>query len=205
MQNIRLVALVTALVLPVGLAGCTDIRQTDPDRTANEQLLISTAADKAIAEMDFSGLGGRSVFLDTEFFESYDKPYVVGTFRSRIAELGGNLASERRKADIVVEIRSGALSINQELFYVGIGGFEVPVPLSEAVDLPLATIYEDFNRTAIAKFAAVTLSAEEGRLIEKVGPVYGLAWIDQDAILGLGWDTANTLPKDVQNNLRPKE
>lgn len=205
MQKLKSYAITSVVLLSAALGGCTDVRQTNPDRTANEQLLISTAADKAIAQMNFAGLEGESVFLDTEFFESYDKPYVVGTFRSRIAEQGGFLAADRKKADYIVEVRSGALSINQELFYVGIGGFEVPIPLSEAVDLPLATVYEDFDRTAIAKFGAVTLSAEDGRLIESVGPVYGLAWMDKDAILGFGWDTANTLPKSIQDNPRPGE
>lgn len=205
MRHKQIIAISIALALIAALAGCTDLRQTEPDRTANEQLLISTAADKAIAQIDFGDLREQSVFLETEYLESYDKPYVIGTFRARIAQQGGYLASDREKAKYIVEIRSGALSINRELFYIGFGGFEVPIPLSEAVELPLATLYEDFDRTAIAKFAAVTLAAEDGRMIQSVGPVYGLAWMDEDSVLGFGWDTSNTLPKTLQDNPRPAE
>ncbi|NIR59558.1 MAG: hypothetical protein GWO02_08565, partial [Gammaproteobacteria bacterium] len=103
------------------------------------------------------------------------------------------LVSEKEQADYIVEIRSGALSINRRSDYIGLGGFSVPTPSTVPVQLPQANLYADNDRTGLAKFSASVYRAEDGLLASVVGPVYGVAWIDQDAILGVGWRNTNTL------------
>lgn len=101
-------------------------------------------------------------------------------------------------------MRAGARSTNKRTDYVGFGGFEVPVPFSEAVTLPLASLYEDYDRTGIAKIAATTYAAESGTLVQATGPVYGLSWIDRDQVLGVAWWDNNLLPEDVATEMRPQ-
>lgn len=186
------------------LSACSEVRETEPDRTANEQLLISTAADHAVKRLDFGFPPGAPVYLDAAYFESYDKPYVLGLLRTEVAQQKGALVGNRGQADYVVEVRAGALSINRSKDYFGIGGFDVPVPLSETYSMPLASLYEDHERTGIAKLAATTYEADSGKLISVSGPVYGLSWMDRDAILGIGWRDSNILPKQVEKDARPR-
>lgn len=186
------------------LSACSEVRETEPGRTANEQLLISTAADHAAKRLDFGFPAGAAVFLDAAYFESYDKPYVLGLLRTEVARQEGALVGHRGQADYVVEVRSGALSVNRSKDYFGIGGFDVPVPLSETYSMPLASIYEDHDRTGIAKLAATTYEADSGKLVRVSGPVYGLSWMDRDAILGIGWRDSNILPKHVEKDSRPR-
>ena len=97
----------------IGLAaGCHTIRQTDPPRTASEELLISTAADRAMTNEDFSWLKGKKIFVEDKYFESFDKGYAVSLIREHLSSAGGLLTATNDKADFIVEIRSGALSIN---------------------------------------------------------------------------------------------
>jgi len=56
----------------LALCGCTTERQTDPARTATEQLLILTAADRAANKLALQISKGSQVFLDATNFEGID-------------------------------------------------------------------------------------------------------------------------------------
>src|SRR5262245_27304100 len=97
-------------VLSIFLPGCVMTRITEPPRSAVEQLLISTAADRSLGLASFDLFKGKKVFIDATYFESYDKPYVIGTLRDLLSTQGALLTTNATVADIVVEPRSGALS-----------------------------------------------------------------------------------------------
>lgn len=187
-----------------GVSACTEVRETSPERTANEQLLISTAADEAIERLNFGLPQDAEVYLETRYLESYDRDYVIAALRSEVAKQSAALVSNREEASHVVEVRAGALSTNKRTDYVGFGGFEVPVPFSEAVTLPLASLYKDYSRTGIAKLAATTYAAESGALVHAAGPVYGLSWVDRNQVLGVGWWDNNLLPRKIDEEMRPR-
>lgn len=191
-----------AVALSAALAGCTEVRRTQPDRTATEQLLISTAADNAVEKLEIGAPEGAAVFLDTQYYKSYDEGYVLGAVRERLAEQGMRLVGSRQKAEYAVEIRSGALSINQRRDFAGFGGFEAPIPLSEAVEIPELAVFESLDRTGLAKMALATYSLPDGRLVSETGPVYGLSWLDKNQLFGVGWRDENLLPEDVEERRR---
>lgn len=201
-MSLRALAALFAILLT--LAGCSEIRETEPERAANEQLLISAAADSAVEKLDFTALAGRSVYLDASYFESYDKGYALGATRAKLALDGARLAEAREDAAYVVELRSGALSLNNDRFYIGIGGFKVPIPFSDSVDIPRATFYEDYDRTAIAKFGVLIVSRADGTIVGEPRTVYGLAWIDRDTLLVHSWTDKTILPDDVEAIIRPR-
>ena len=183
-------------VLAVLVAGCTEIRRTEPERGANEQLLLSTAADEAIARMDFGVSDGQRVYLDARYFDSYDRAYAVGTFRSALLAEGAYLVSNQTDAEVIVEVRSGALSTTRRDFLFGLPAVEVPIPTTTTLETPEIALWKELDRTGIAKFAA-TVYRSDGGLIREIGPVYGLSWLDRNNIVGIGWDVRNTQPADV--------
>ncbi|MBK1698761.1 DUF6655 family protein [Rhodovibrio salinarum] len=188
-------AVVFAL-LALMIAGCTDIRRTEPERGANEQLLLSTAADEAIKRMEFSLDDGSRVYLDGRYFDSYDRAYAVGALRSALLAQGAHLVSNRGDAEVIVEVRSGALSTTRRDFLVGFPAIEIPVPTTTSLETPELALWKELDRTGIAKFAATVYHADGG-LIREVGPVYGLSWLDRNHIVGIAWDVRNTQPDDV--------
>lgn len=191
----------TALI--VASVGCSEIRETAPERTANEQLLISTAADRAIDRLTFGVPVDGRAFLETKHFASYDSAYVIGGIRQKMAREGVHLVESPDQAAFIVEIRSGALSINQRRDYVGIGGFEMPIPLSDAVQLPMASLYEEDTHTGLAKFIVTTYDAETRDFLHSSGPVFGISWIDESTLVGIGWRDTNVVPEKFENQPRP--
>ena len=108
------------LSVTLALFGCTTERQTDPARTATEQLLISTAADRAANKLALQIPRNSQVFVDAADFEGVDSKYAIAAIRAHLIENGAKLVDDRAKADTIVEIRAGALSVNQDQMLVGI-------------------------------------------------------------------------------------
>ena len=183
------------VLLAIGTAGCSYVRETQPERTATEQLLISTAADHAIEHLDVALAPGARVWLDASEFEAYDKGYVLGTLRSHLLTRGAALVPDRKTADVVVEVRSGALSIDNSSNLVGMPAFKVPVPLAGDFELPELALFKRNEQVGIAKLALFVYDAKDGRYVDAVGPAYGLSWKNRWSVLGVGWTVTNVEPE----------
>lgn len=72
------------------------------------------------------------------------------------------------------------------------------------VTQPQASLYADHDRTGLAKPTAAVRRTEDRALVAVEGPVYGLSWMDQDAVLGIGWENTNILPPELTDNARPR-
>src|ERR1043165_3751701 len=133
--------------------GCSQASMTNPARSATEQLLLSTAADRAIKKIPFSQFKNRRVFVDGAFFEGYDSKYVLGAIREAASRAGGLLQSDIGKSDVVIEVRSGAYSIDSGSSLVGIPELGVPAPVAGAIHTPELALYKSSRQDALAKFA----------------------------------------------------
>jgi hypothetical protein len=190
------------LVLPLllivcAVTGCTSARETMPQRSATEQLLISTAADHAVEDIDLNIVPGTKVFVDATNFEGTDSKYAIGSLRDRILQLGGHLVNERALADTVVEIRSGALSIDQTQTLVGIPKFDVPIPLAGPLGFPEIALFKKSERRGVAKFAATSYGVKEGESQGSTGPRYGFShdthWV---LLFFFSWSSSDVLPEE---------
>jgi hypothetical protein len=193
---------VPVLILLFAVTGCTSSRETIPQRSATEQLLISTAADHAVEEIDLNIPRGAKVFVDATNFEGTDSKYAIGALRDRILRLGGHLVSERVLADTIVEIRSGALSVDQSQTLVGIPQFDVPIPLAGPLGFPEIALFKKSERRGVAKFAATSYGVKEGEAQDSTGPRYGFShdthWV---LLFFFSWGSGDVLPEE--NKERP--
>lgn len=195
MRRVALIALSAVLVL----GGCTSSRESSPKRTATEQLLISKAADEAAAQMALPLPKGARIFVDAGNFEGTDGKYAIGAIRERLLELGARLVAERPKADVVVEIRSGALSVDEHRTLFGIPESEIPVPLTGDVTLPEIALFKRKEQQGIAKFAATAYDAKKGNLIGSTEPKFGFSYRRQWVVLlFVGWTTDNLIPEESE-------
>lgn len=199
----RVLFLVGILALSV-CAGCTTTRQTDPQRSATEQLLISTAADHAADEIKLDISSGSKVFVDATNFEGTDSKYAIAAIRDRILQLGGRLVADRGQADVVVEIRAGALSVDQSQTLVGIPQFDIPIPLAGPLGFPEIALFKKSERRGVAKFAATSYGAKAGEGQDSSGPRYGFShdthWV---LLFFFSWSTEDLLPEaDQEKGLR---
>src|SRR5262249_54668605 len=126
----QLLTAAVLLAVPAALAACSLYRDTEPPRTATEQLLISSAADRMGINLGSNMQPGTKVFVDPSLVEGLDTKYTIGVIRDRLMKAGGRMVAKKEDADIVVEPRIGAQSIDQDGVLVGIPSFSVPIPLS---------------------------------------------------------------------------
>jgi hypothetical protein len=192
-----------ALILAMlALGACTTTRETSPQRSATEQLLISTAVDRAVEGMDLKIPQGTKVFLDAEQLEGSDGKYAAGAMKDRLLRDGASLVGDRGKADAVVEIRAGALSIDDKQTLVGIGSFDVPVPLAgQAAKIPEIAVYKQKERVGVAKIAAIGYRTGDGKLIDSTGQQFGYSHEDEQVVLFFFTWRSSDLPQEKTDSL----
>ena len=95
----------------VPLAGCGTMKS----RAATEQLLVSDAVDRSVAQIDFSILANQKVYLDTKYLQpmeavgAVNSNYIISSLRQQMVCSKCLLQDSPEAADIIVEARVGAL------------------------------------------------------------------------------------------------
>lgn len=191
--------LVIALLLSSVILGCTTTNQTTPERSATEQLLISKAADDAAAKLVLDVPTGTKVWIDDSRFEGIDGKYAIGAIRESILKQGFQVVDKASAADVIVEIRAGALSIDESDMLFGIRSFEVPIPLSAAPRIPEIALFKRDKKEGVAKIAALAYDAEDGTLIAASDPTFGFSHRTRwNVLLFISWTTSNIIPEDAR-------
>jgi len=129
-------------------AGCATRKLSTTSRTAIEQLLLSTAVDKALAKFDMPMLKGSKVFVDFANLKGIDIEYLQVALRARVARQGAILVTKAEDADYVMEVASGALAMEDKSSLVGIPS--LPVPQAPTA-LPEIALFKTIEQTAIMK------------------------------------------------------
>lgn len=194
-----------SLFLPAALCllltACSTQRGTEPARTATEQLLFSTAAERAADKLAFSLPEGSKVFVDPAYAEGTDSKYLLGTIRDRLLRKGSDLVDDKGKADIVIEPRIGAISVDRDKTLFGIPDFGVPIPLAGQVQMPEIALFKRDTQQGVIKVAATAYDAKTGLLIQSLDPVYGFAHKKEwAALIFFSWDTNDLVPEPARQD-----
>jgi len=160
-----------------------------------EQLLISAATDRAAeAVAEALSLDSR-IYVDGQYLDGYDKPYALGALRDAFLRHGARMAQTRIDADVVVEVRAGALSVDSASSMLGVPSISVPIPLSDIVETPELSIFKKALSQGVAKLAATAFDRETGVLVASSGPKLGFSSkTDWTLLLLLTWETTDILP-----------
>jgi hypothetical protein len=190
-----------ALAAALLLDGCTRVRVTEPEQTATEQLLVSSAVDHALAAIKPPIPPGSKVYVDSEFFDT-DKvvlpKYTIAAVRDLILHSGGDLVADRASADLVVELRNGAQSINHKTLLVGIPALPIPIPLAGTVKTPEIALFKHDEQRGISKVALTIYGAKTGALAGSTAPVFGASHnTDWTVLLLFNWTTQNIMPENI--------
>ncbi len=159
--------------LTCSLTGCGRFRETHPARTATEQALISSSADRAITSMPLEFAEGRNVHIDASLLDAYDKPYVVARFRKALLDAGARIVTEAGASDMTLEISSGALSTTQREFLIGIPEIPIPVPAAETFVLPELALFKVVYNRGRAKLLVNAIDTETGAQTAHVDTALG--------------------------------
>ena len=180
------------LVLLLGsAAGCVNKqRMTDPTRSVGEQLLFSTAIDRALSELDLEAIGrlkGFKVYLSTVYLQTLDQEYLVGSLRDLLLSSGVLVVDDIAQAEMIVEVRSGANSLDSASVTAGIAEDQaLPNPVTGApVALPELAFFKKQNNVSLTKVALVAYHADSREHIFSSGTLLGGAYDRHYQFLGL--------------------
>jgi hypothetical protein len=171
---------------------------TEPQRSAAEQLLLSTVSDRAAQSVSLNAFANKKVYFSTNYFDSYDSKYAMGTVRDALSRAGALLVDDEYDAEIVVEARSGALSIDRADSLLGIPAMGLPVPLAGSVSIPEIALYKSNKQYSLAKFALLAYSRESGAHYFSSGPMIGRAYLYYYKFLGFISYTSTDVPEKTK-------
>ena len=170
------------------MTGCSTSQMTNPPRSVTEQLLLSTAMDRALTNGNFSFVAGKRVFLDNTYFDSYDAKYMMGDIRDALSRAGARMVDDMTNSDIIVQPRSGGLSIDDNETLVGVPKTAAPVPLAGAVSLPEIALYKSDTQHSIAKIALLAYETKSRLHVYSSGGMDGKSYNKYYKVLGfLSW------------------
>ena len=173
-------------MVAIGLmsTGCHTSKLTEPPRTVAEMVMLSHAADQAIAQLDLDPLQGKKVFLDASYFESVDGKYVIGALREAIAIHGGILVDQLDASQWVMELRNRGLGMDTRSALFGLPAMEIPVPFAGRVASPELALYKANLADSIASFAVVVYDRQEGLMLATATKGEGMSKFNQYQLLG---------------------
>jgi len=156
------------------LVGCGTTRSSDSARTATEQMLMSSAIDKAINEINLQPLAGKEIYLDTDrLLGLVDQNYLVSTLRQAMFANGVILKPDRASAKYIVEARAGVLGTNSSSVMIGVPATQLPALGGAVPGMPSAIPEVPFAKTTrqagIAKVALFAYNQQTGKPIWQSG------------------------------------
>lgn len=163
-----------AVGLALLLGACASTSETNPARTATEQLLVARAADRAVEGLILPIPTGSRVFVDDAWFRAENAAYAVSAIRNALSDAGYALAASKAEADAVFELRVGALSLEQMRRVVGLPDMRVPINDSfNVVSIPELSIYSRRDRVGVAEFSGFLYEPRTGAPLGAVLPMTG--------------------------------
>lgn len=187
------------LLIPM-LVGCGTTRMTDTQRAASEMLLVSQAIDNAVAQLDFTTLQGRCVFLDTQYLDgTVDKGYLISSLRQHLLESGALIQEDRLKSTYVVEPRSGAVGTDKHSLLIGSPQVTLPsitpVPITS---IPEIALVKKTDQKGVAKIAVFAYNRQTGRALWQSGTVEANSTLKDTWVFGAGPFSRGTIRKETE-------
>lgn len=216
-----------ALLLPglVLCGGCTTIRVVDPPRTADLDFLLTGAAEQAVNQLSVEPLRDRLVFVDTQWLVPTIRPtvatqlenelarqpqpeylFLIGELRARLLKSGVRLVDTKEKAQVVLEIRAGALSANHLEYLLGLPASLIPASVGGGLtggstggtgvtlNTPELSILKSTKQYGWASVSYVAYWADSGELLAVSGPFNGKTSREDYWIFGIGPRTTGNIP-----------
>jgi hypothetical protein len=189
---------------------CSTIRVTDPTETADQEFLESEATRLAINQIATDQLRDRKVFVDPTYlaivqentpplsFKQVPQPYLflLAELRAKLLLSGARLVDKKEDADIVVEARTGGISVNHYELLVGLASITIPTEgvASIPITTPELAILKSTKQYGYASVAFVAYWRDTGEIAASSGPFVGRTAREDYWILGFGPNTVGNIP-----------
>lgn len=180
----------------VGLSACNNTRQSNTARTATEQLLIANSIDQSLDKVDFSPLAEASVFVEEKYLDCVDKGYLIASIRHRLLRQGAGIAPKPEEADVILEVRAGAIGTDLSSSFLGVPEITLPGMLT----LPEVKMVSKDAQKAAAKIGLVAYDAKTKRLLGEGGVSNSFSDETNTFVFGMGPWQDGTLRDELNHS-----
>jgi hypothetical protein len=177
------------------LAGCATIKRSDTARTGLEQLLISSAIDRALGGIDWSPIRGAAVFVETKYLDCVDKNYVIVAVHQRLLANGCTLVEKAEDSAVTIELGSGAVGTDHLESYLGVP--EISLPASQ-IALPKLAIFTRDKSNGTAKLAVIAYDTKTRLPVINAGATLARSDHSDWSVLGLGPVVSGSVPTELK-------
>lgn len=192
-------AAIAPLAGAIALGGCVTASQTNPSRTATEQMLVAHAAERAAKAFKLPFRPGTRIYMVPANFRGEGGDYAIAALRAAFAQQAMILANRPEEADVVVEVRIAALSIDETNRMVGIPAVTLPNMASLSIfNFPELAVYARRDRTGVAEILAFAYDAKTGAPLAVDDHVSGFTRIRaHKALMVFSWGKREVRPGDA--------
>ena len=217
MLRIRIISLGRLGLILCGLGfllctqpGCSSTRVTDPPETADQQFLESEATRLAINQISTDQLRDRKVYVDPTYlavvhesapplaFTQTPQPYLflLAELRAKLLLSGARLVDRKEDAEIVVEARTGGISVNHLEMLIGLASITIPTEgvASVPITTPELAILKSTKQYGYASVAFVAYWRDTGEIAASSGPFVGRTAREDYWVFGFGPNTVGDIP-----------
>ena len=204
-----------ALVAIAVLAGCGATKSY----IATEQLLLSDAIDSTVDQLDFTPLAGRKVFLDTTFVTPVrstagqglvSSEYIVSSVREQMLLSGCHLCPEKDKADVIAELRVGAMGTDGHSVVLGIPASHqlssVPIGGNSVLpSLPEISFAKRDTMSGGAKVAVFAYARETREAVWQSGVAHSTSSATDTWVMGVGPQQRGSIHEHATKDEKPQK
>lgn len=177
-------------VLLFTATGCGTSKWTDTGRSATEQLLITDAMDRAVSNLDFRALAGKTAYVESTAVKKLtDSEYLISCLRQHMLASGCILMDDKAAADYIVEVRAGAIGTDRNDVLYGIPAVNIPtvVPVAGVPSqIPEMPIVKKTDQRAVVKLSLFAYNQKTGRPVWQSGAVPEESKVKAVWVLGAG-------------------
>jgi hypothetical protein len=208
---LRCLAITAFSIFPIlAICGCATIRVTDPAETADQLYLESEATRLAVQRISADSLRDRKVFVDTTFLSTLRENtqdlsfrqvpqqflFLVAELRAKLLLSGVRLVDKKEDAEIIVEARTGGISINREDYLFGLSSITVPTEgvASIPFQTPQIALLQSTKQFGFASIAIVAYWRDTGEIVSSSGPFVGRTARKDYWIFGFALQPVGNIP-----------
>jgi hypothetical protein len=182
------------LCLPAVLCGCATVKQSDTSRTGVEQLLVSSAIDRALNKIDWAPIRGAPVYIETKYLDCVDKNYLIVSLHQRLLANGCTLVDKAEESAVTIEVGSGAVGTDRQELFAGIP--EISLPASQ-IALPRVAFFSRQKANGTAKLTVIAFDTKSKQPVINSGTTLARSDHKNWSLLGAGPVVSGSVPAEL--------
>lgn len=178
------------------LAGCATIKRSDTARTGLEQLLVSSAIERALDGVNWAPIRGAPVYVETKYLDCVDKNYVIVAVHQRLLANGCTLVEKPEESAVTVEVGSGAVGTDYLESFIGIP--EISMPAAQ-IALPKLALFTRDKSNGTAKLAVLAYDTKSKLPVINAGTALARSDHEDWSLLGIGPVVSGSVPRELES------